>query len=332
MCRTSRAAAALTSLVVQNTSLVILLKLSFRGDARPYDPSTVVLIVEFVKLVASSCVVCRKSAIDLFAVVVQIPRQWMLFVPSLLYVLQNNLLFFGAKRLSPIVYIVCTQMKILTSAVWARLLLGTELSALQHVALISLVFGVVLVQGDKSAGNGPTSDSTLQESYGVVSVLLASLTSGLAGVVLEQIFKVGQDLSNYEHTLWSRNVQLSLVSIPFALAGTLITNPGHGPVFAGFDVAVLSVILLQAIGGIITGYVLKFSNNISKCIAVSISICCCAVYSVATKELSPTPELFFGVIVVNAAVGMYSMGARPALADKGRLGYAKGIITLREQV
>lgn len=305
--RTSIAIASLCMLVLQNTSLVILLKISFRDGASTYDPATVVLMVEFVKLIACAFAVLRQSARNLLAAIAQIPSQKMLFVPSSLYVLQNNLLFFGARRLSPLVYMVCTQMKTLTSAFVARFYLGTKLSGMQHVALVFLVFGVVIVQVSTSSENMLSSKSNAESLYGVTAVLLASLTSGLAGVILEMIFKAGSDSSSLEHSIWSRNVQLSLVSLPFAFVGTLFK--GQGTIFEGFDEAVAGVIFLQAIGGIITGYVLKFSSNISKCIAVSISICCCAVYSVATQELNPTPSLFFGVIVVNAGVSMYSFGA-----------------------
>ena len=99
---------SLFALVVQNTTLVILLKISFREDAEPYAPSTVVLTVECIKLIVCSTVVFLRSAKDLKTSVTQILRQWILFFPSLLHVIQNTLLFFGARRLSPIVYVLCT--------------------------------------------------------------------------------------------------------------------------------------------------------------------------------------------------------------------------------
>ena len=98
--------AALSALVLQNTSLVICLRLSFRDGASAYAPSTVVLVTELLKLSICSLVVARRSSGDLLAVVMQIGRQGLLCVPSMLYVLQNNLLFFGAERLSSLLYIV----------------------------------------------------------------------------------------------------------------------------------------------------------------------------------------------------------------------------------
>lgn len=331
MTRMNIACFALFALVIQNTSLVILLKLSFRAGAQPYDPTTVVLTVEVVKLFACSLVVWQQSTNGLVAAVEQIPTQRLLIVPSLLYVIQNNLLFFGAQRLSPIVYIVCTQMKILTTALFSRMLLGTELSASQQLALVLLVFGIVIVQGQGTEMHAAQqSEGSL---LGVIAVLLASITSGLAGVVLEKVFKdpKGPNKSSAtEMSVWTRNVQLGCVSLPFALAVALFHGTGKGVLFGGYDAVVALVIFLQAGGGIITGYVLKYANNILKCIAIALSICCCAAYSVANGELDLTASLALGVIVVNVAVVTFSLNskrkAKPALtlANKPNVEEASG--------
>lgn len=73
---------------------------------------------------------------------------------------------------------------------------------------------------------------------------------------------------------------------------------------------VICVVLLQATGCILIGYVLKYANNILKCLAVAISICCCATYSVALGEQDFTISLVIGVIVVNLAVGVFSLTPR----------------------
>ena len=210
-------------LVVQNTTLVILLKISFREDAEPYAPSTVVLTVECIKLVVCSSVVFLRSVKDLKTSVTQILRQRILFVPSLLYVIQNTLLFYGARRLSPLVYVVCTQTKILTTAVMSRVVLGTRHSYAQLLALLLLIAGIIVVQEqDISAGSSSLQEHKIDKSLlGIAAVLLASLTSGTAGVILENIYKstASQGTPSFEHSVWTRNVQLSFISIPFAMLG-----------------------------------------------------------------------------------------------------------------
>lgn len=301
---------SLVGLVVQNTSLVILLKLSFRDSAKPYEPTSAVLAVEVVKLICCSFVLGLESVQSIFNAVLQIREQWMLFIPSMLYVVQNNMLFYGAQRLSPIVYIVCSQTKILTTAFVSYFLLGTKLTLRQCMALTFLVCGVVIVQGQESKQELVTGRNS-DDLAGVLAVMFASLTSGLAGVLLEIIFKEKRSARKEVVSIWARNIQLSLISLPFALAGTFSTSKrgSHWDLFTGFDAVVASVILLQALGGIITAYVLKFANNILKCLAVSISICCCAAYSVANGELDMTPTLAVGVFTVNMAVFIFSVRA-----------------------
>lgn len=299
---------ALLALVIQNTALVILLKLSFRDGAEPYDPSTVVLNVEIVKLFVCSLTLWRHSADLLLRAFGEIPGQHLLLVPSVLYVLQNNLLFWGAQRLSPIVYIVCSQMKIFTTALVSRILLGTTLSTTQYWSLVFLVIGIIIVQGEglkkRDQSVGPGFDSFV----GVAAVLLASLTSGTAGGVLEKVYKAGQRNSNGSGSaVWARNIQLSIVSLPFAFVGTLFQDARSGQFWTGYDSVVVSVILLQAIGGIIIGFVLKYANNVSKCLAISVSICCCAVYSVARRDVQLTASLVLGLLIVSVSVFAYSL-------------------------
>lgn len=313
-------------LVVQNTTLVILLKISFREDAEPYAPSTVVLTVECIKLVVCSSVVFLRSVKDLKTSVTQILRQRILFVPSLLYVIQNTLLFYGARRLSPLVYVVCTQTKILTTAVMSRVVLGTRHSYAQLLALLLLIAGIIVVQEqDISAGSSSLQEHKIDKSLlGIAAVLLASLTSGTAGVILENIYKstASQGTPSFEHSVWTRNVQLSIISIPFAMLGVYFADPAKiqvGHFFQGYDLVVFGVVFLQVAGGIIIALVLKFANNMMKCIAISVSICCCAFYSVSTGELSVTPPLILGVLLVNIAVSIYALNPYEHKMNEGIL-------------
>lgn len=305
---------ALLALVIQNTLLVILLKLTFRSGAQPYDPATLVLNVELLKFICCFLVVYSRSARDLIDAFREIRNQRLLFLPSALYVLQNNLLIFGMRRLTPIAYIVCTQMKILTTAAASRIVLGSRLSVRQQLSLVFLLFGVILVEmhGNKHEPSLTTGDN--DAIAGVTAVLSASLTSGTAGVVLEKIYKQKNSLNLSGGTVWTRNLQLSLISLPVAFIGTISKRYEKRGRFHGYDAILLLVVILQALGGIITGYVLQFANNVLKCLAVSLSICCCAMYSVFINDMVLTPSLVTGILVVNAAVTSYSMSPKGTIA------------------
>ena len=304
----------LALLVLQNTTLVLLLKYTFREGATAYNPSTVVFTTEALKLLISATMCAIQSRVLLLETVRQIRKQRLLFIPSILYVLQNNLLFHGAKRLTPIVYIVCTQTKVMTTAIMSRVILGTTLTNTQYALLALLILGIILVQGQghmNESRNSTTDIFHANSSDGVLAVLFASWISGTAGVVLEKILKSESAVYNtaLAHNIWTRNLQLSFISLPFAACGMLFQNNGNisGDFFTGFDEVVFGVIILQASGGFIISYVLKFADNILKCLAVAVSICCCAVYSVLVHELILTASLVVGVFIVNAAVCAFGL-------------------------
>ena len=313
---------SLLALFFQNTTLVICLKLTFRDGAVSYNPASVVFLTEITKLAICSCVVAVGYRINPLAVVAQIAHQGHLFLPSVLYVIQNNLLFFGAKRLPSLLYILCCQLKILTTAIMSNLILGTKLSTKQYLYLFLLVFGIVVVQGQgdlKGLDEVPVTGTL----FGLLAVVLASLTSGTAGVLLEKIFKTASPSSTTTvHTVWTRNVQLSCISIPFALFvgySQDFKGMANGAFFEGYDAIVWCVVILQAAGGIIIAYVMRYAGNILKCLAIAMSICCCAVYSVLSGELEPTANLVAGVSFVCISIAGYSScSTSDALQDTKR--------------
>lgn len=110
---------------------------------------------------------------------------------------------------------VTYQLKILTTAIFSIIILKRKLILEQWSALLILVFGVILVQlaqtdvevTKKGADSGPEQNRML----GFIAAIAACCLSGFAGIYFEKILK-GSNIS-----VWMRNVQLSLCSIPFAM-------------------------------------------------------------------------------------------------------------------
>ncbi len=203
-------ALALIVLTIQNTALVLVTKFSYRESATPYVASTVIASAELVKLVLSSILLVasdgQNAATDaLREVPSNAPR---LAVPSVLYVIQNNLLFEGVRLLSPTAYVVCSQSKILTSAFWSVLLLRTRITRKQYVALLVLVCGMVMVQNDEGRGHDTSTDGaqTRETLRGIVAVFTAACTSGFAGAYLEKLYTHATGAT--QRSVWFRNAQL----------------------------------------------------------------------------------------------------------------------------
>lgn len=274
---------ALAALTLQNTALVLLTKYSYRSSAEHYLVSTVVVCAEVVKLLLSYVLLVVS---DDWRVAVEALREIpssanRLLVPSLLYVFQNNLLFKGVRLLNPTTYTVCSQSKILSSALFSVLLLNTRITSRQCLSLVLLVIGMILV----NVGEQPEDSAEIQllgrsDMYtGVLAVLTAALTSGLAGTYLEKMYKeVGA--TPIVRSVWYRNAQLACFSV---LVGAWTTYLNDGDVlrrtgiFQGYDIVVVGIILLQAIGGLVVATVLRYAGNVLKSFAISLSICNCAI-------------------------------------------------------
>ena len=96
-----------------------------------------------------------------------------LSVPSLLYTVQNNLLYYALSHLDAATFQVGYQVKILTTAFFSMFLLGKSLTRLQWISLIILTIGVSLAQLAAHENKQEHENTTA----GFIAVLLDSLSS-----------------------------------------------------------------------------------------------------------------------------------------------------------
>ena len=294
---------AFFTLVIQNTSLVFAMKHSYRTGASDYCQSSVVIMSETVKLLTCSLMVRFKKGDralhDLFR---ELPKKLHLALPSILYVVQNLLLLEAVHTLSPTAYMVCSQGKIFTTAIFSCLILKTRLNTVQVLAIIQLFIGIVLVQIFADSGHVTEDGSpSLEILYGTMCVFVACCTSGFSGVFLEKNFK------SPDACMWGRNVQLSVFALPVCYCLSIVHEKDKQlTFFSGFDTTILFVIVLQALGGLITAVIMKYASTLLKCFAVSVSICLSALVSVIVQQEVMPPLRVSGILLVNTSVFLYA--------------------------
>ena len=270
------------------------------------------------------------------------PDCWKLSIPAILYgvyiipcyqlplfisspqVIQNNLQYVAATNLEAATFQVSYQMKILTTAAFSVLLLRKQLSASQWVALFFLAIGVGIVQIQTGASDSTKTASLLFQGTsmnalkGFLAVVAACFTSGLAGVYFEMVLK------NSQSDLWIRNVQLSVFSLLPALVPILITeHPQSGLIqslFQNFGAWAWATVAIQVLGGLVTAMVIKYSDNILKGFATSLSIVISFLASVALFDFQITFTFILGSVVVLIATWLYNQPSRSPSAS--RLGYS----------
>ncbi|XP_029032442.1 UDP-galactose translocator isoform X11 [Osmia bicornis bicornis] len=144
---------SLITLTLQNAIVGLSMRYARTRSGDMFLSSTAVVMAEVVKLVTCLILVLleegnlQKFFYSLESSIVKQPIDTLkVCVPSLLYIIQNNLLYVSASNLDAATYQVTYQLKILTTAFFAVVILKRSLRNTQWGALVLLIIGVVLVQ------------------------------------------------------------------------------------------------------------------------------------------------------------------------------------------
>ncbi|KAI9510274.1 nucleotide-sugar transporter-domain-containing protein [Russula earlei] len=318
---------SLVTLAVQNAALSIVMHYSrvSTPPSQSYSPASAVLLNEILKgSISFGIALWRLSKSDVRRPLDQLLRDtfspdcWKLSIPAVLYVVQNS---------ASVTY----QMKILTTAAFSVLLLRRRLTSTKWVSLFFLAAGVAIVQIQTGAStlaphkpnmpvgsaheSAPLYTHIMSPLKGFGAVTAACFTSGLAGVYFEMVLK------NSKADLWVRNVQLSLFSLVPALLPILYGPPV--PNSRGFITDLLknfgcwawATVAIQVLGGLITAVVIKYSDNILKGFATSLSIILSFLASVILFNFRITPSFLIGSSTVLVATWLYNQpaGKEPTL-------------------
>jgi len=303
---------SLVLLVLQTVAVILMMRYSRtrHQEGQRYLSTTAVFYAEVMKALFSLAFLRRENK-DFKNTITLITRSFnwadavRMCVPSLLYSLQNNLLFIALSNLSAAVYQVTHQMKILTTAFFSITILGTSLGLVKWLSLLVLTMGVALIQlpRNQSSGEAPAQGSAF---VGFVAVFGGCMTSGLGGVYLEKILKQSQ------LSIWMRNIQLALSGSVFALA--TVTIQDYEAVRAngfhqGYDWFVWAVIFVHSIGGLIVALCMKYADNILKCFGNAIAIIInCILSHILLSEFELDVQFFMGTLLVIASTTVYNLG------------------------
>lgn len=332
----SRKQMSLVVLVVQNSTLVLMMRYSRIVEKQPGQPmyiaSTAVFLAEVLKILACLAVLWhqegRKTSVvgrtrrflDLVRrEILGKPRETLkMVIPSGLYALQNNLLYVALSNLEAATFQVTYQMKILSTAVFSVLLLGRSLSRGKWFALVLLMIGVTLVQSQSMASAAATTNPSTdmaavvhhQQSpvIGLLAVITSCVSSGFAGCYFEKILKTS------ETSMWIRNIQLGISGAFFSMVGMLANDMGalrQGGLLQGYDWLTWVVVGNQALGGLLVAIVVKYADNILKGFATSLSIIVSGVISFYLFDFQPTAPFILGALIVMVSSYLYGIDFSP---------------------
>lgn len=221
-------------------------------------------------------------------------------VPAMVYVVQNNLFYIAASHLEAATFMIFSQLKIFTTALFSIFILGRTLTGTQWTALLVLFVGVSLVQIDSSsASNQSDAENPL---IGLSCIMIACVLSGFAGVYFEKILKGSV-------SLWMRNIQLALFAVPSSLVSVYAQDGvfvmGHGLLY-GWDGVVWLTAFWYGIGGLSVAVCIKYADNIAKNFATSVAIILSTIGSVFLFSFSPSFIFVSGATLAIFSIFMYS--------------------------
>ncbi|KAI1305929.1 UDP-N-acetylglucosamine transporter [Halotydeus destructor] len=304
--------ASLVTLTVQNAALNITMRMA-RTQKDLFISSTAVIMSELIKILSCLVMVAfdegspRKGLSAIKTHILGKPVDTLkVAVPSILYYIQNNLIYVGATHLDAATAQVTYQLKILTTAIFSVTMLRRHLHFRQWFALLVLFCGVAMVQLAGLNKKKTKHDIHAQSAAtGFLAILAACFLSGFAGVYFEKILKGSQEVS-----LWIRNIQLAAFAIPFGLIQVLITD--HDLIqekgfFFGYTFITWVVVLLQAQGGLLVAVVVKYADNILKGFATSLAIIISCIISVYYFDFDLTAQFALGACLVIGSIFLYSV-------------------------
>ena len=312
---------SLLTLTFQNAILGLSMRYSRTRSGDMFFEGTAVLMAEVIKLLPCMFLVYRspeegagnvKKFTDILHKTIILNKMDTLkvCVPSFIYLIQNNLLYVAAEHLDVATYQITYQLKILTTAVFAVLILKRSLIKTQWLSLVLLVAGVVLVQLSDAKETTATEQTRQQNRLlGFGAALTACVLSGIAGIYFEKILK-GSTVS-----VWMRNIQLSLLAIPLGIFVSFFKHANgifeYG-FFHGYDLFVIYLVMLNAMGGLLVAVVVKYADNILKGFATSLAIIITCIVSVFLFGFSISLQFSVGAALVIGSIFMYGYKPKPS--------------------
>mmetsp|Transcript_28633 Transcript_28633/g.52322 ORF Transcript_28633/g.52322 Transcript_28633/m.52322 type:complete len:403 (-) Transcript_28633:198-1406(-) len=255
-------------------------------------------------------------------------------IPSLLYLIQNTLLYLALSNLSAPLFQVTYQSKLLTTALVSVLMLNRKYSLQQWVCLTLLGVGVAIVVLGESKKDEPSETESNTESetenntdgnngmqeqsmsVGVIAVTIACVSSALAGVYFEKVLKKTTTAEvggkpQAPVSLWMRNIQMAFFSVCIALVQYMTSKPTSDdelekPFMHGFTGWVYCLVGLQAGGGILVAAVIKYADNVLKGLATGVSVVVATGCSMALFGTPLTTQFTMGASIILTSVYFFS--------------------------
>jgi len=203
-------------------------------------------------------------------------------LPSLIYAAANHFIIFSTNRLGPSMFVLLSNLKIVTTTLMTSLVLSKNFTNIQWIGVVMLLLSffvakVDLIMSDNGVGRAVDSAESQRFVEGVIGIVFLSLTSAAAAISNEYLIKkVDVDVSLMRKNIWMYQWG-ALLNFVYLVAGSykqqFLVESDHVPsLFNGFGVAVVVLMVNNALLGLSVSMIMKYFDNVVKCFAGSLVV------------------------------------------------------------
>jgi UDP-sugar transporter A1/2/3 len=325
-------------MTAQNTSVILVTRYTrvVSKNEDLYNINDIVMITEVGKLVLAAALEHKYTnghlLLSIRENIFEQPLDFFrILIPSLLYLLQNSVLYIAISNLTAPMFQVTYQCKLLTTAIVSVVMLQRRYNLKQWICLTLLGIGVAVVvlgasEGGKKARDGgdKTDSANAQNLFaGLVAVTVACLCSAFAGVYFEKVLKHSTNDGGHARapvSMWMRNVQMAFFSICIAMVNMYREygdrgytgetdaddNPVPKPFMHGFTAWAWVIVALQAGGGMLVAAVIKYADNVLKGMATGVSVATGTFFSMFLFGTTLSMQFGIGSVMILVSVYFFS--------------------------
>ncbi|XP_043559020.1 probable UDP-sugar transporter protein SLC35A4 [Chiloscyllium plagiosum] len=273
------------------------------GGRVPFSSSSVVVLVELVKLTVSSVLfLAHDRGSSTSGVAISVWAALPFAVPASLYAVNNNLVVHMQHHMDPVTFQVLSNLKIAATAAFYSLLLRQWLPARKWLALCLLMAAGICHTGAMRGQAGEREPMTDDRMYitlqGAIAIAAYCSISGLSAVYTEWALKSQPLPLNLQNLfLYSFGVLVNLVVHTASSRSTSF--------FQGYSVWVAVIVGSQALNGLLMSVIMKYNNSMTRLFVISCSMLVNAVLSIFLFNLQLTPLFFVAVGLICLAIHLY---------------------------
>jgi len=306
----------LIAVTLQNTAYALARRYS-RGHLREtYSTSSVLLVMEAVKMVLSMFMigsggapsdVPSGSALSKFVFLLR--RSQKMMVPAVIYLVMNILGFVALGHIDAATFSIIAQMKVFTTATFSVLMLNRALAPRKWRALCTLVIGVVLISHEsmpKGKSDHAMHERQMTEWFiGMAASLGDVILSGFVSIYFEKVLKSKTET----YSVWDRNFQLAFWSMIIYMPIMIYDNPINP--FAGWSGTTAVCAAVGALGGVLVALSIKLADSIMKTIATTGAIVLTTALNAVFLHGPYSLPIASGALVVIVSVFNYNDAGDP---------------------